>query len=74
MEYGFTPAAVRQMTMNDVSRLVRFHKRNPSLRSVVTAMAVGFGLKLPNPDEPPKKYMTPEEFARMVRITGGRLE
>lgn len=61
--------------MHDVGRLFAHWRRTPPLRMLVAGIATALGMKLPDPiDAQPKKYMTEKEFARMIAITGGRMD
>lgn len=61
--------------MHDVGRLFAHWRRTPPLRMLVAGIATALGMKLPDPiDAQPKKYMNEKEFARMIAITGGRMD
>lgn len=62
------------MTLHDVGLIFTHWKRNPPLRALVMAIAVSLGMKPPDAKEEPKQYMTADEFARLMAMTGGRLE
>lgn len=65
-------AEVRQMTLHDVAIMHAYWKRNPPLRILVTTVAKALGVEFPDLEEKPK-YMTAEEFQRMVQATGGKI-
>jgi hypothetical protein len=60
------------MTLHDVRRLSDYAKKNPPLRVLVYACATALGFK-PEPLSEPSKYLTAEEFRRIVQTTGGRM-
>jgi hypothetical protein len=74
-ECGYTPMEIRAMTLHDVGMLFRYWRKSPPTGALTLAIAVSLGMKPPSekPAEE-KKYMTADEFARMMAITGGRLE
>lgn len=60
------------MTLFDVQRLTNHWRELPPLRILVAACAAALGVKLPEPeDQKQKKYLTAEEFGRMVDATDG---
>jgi hypothetical protein len=67
---GYTPAQIRELTLDDVNRLFSHWGKYPPVRDLV-AVAVGFDIPT---DEPEMQPMTAEEFRRMFEITGGRIE
>lgn len=64
------------MTLHDVRMLFRHWRKSPPTGALVMAIAMALGMKPPGekPESEGKKYMTAGEFARLVAITGGRLE
>lgn len=65
---GYSPEEIRAMTLLDVSRLFNHWKRFPSVRTLVAGF-MGFEPKSPWPDT--SKHLTADEFANLVRQTGG---
>lgn len=64
------------MTLHDVGMLFRHWRKSPPTGALVMAIAVALGMKPPDappPEAKKSKYMTADEFARLVAITGGRL-
>lgn len=67
---GYTPEQVRELTLDDVGRIFRHWARFPPVRDLVAAY-IGFEVK---PDEPEAtKYMTADDFARLMAMTGGKI-
>ena len=62
------------MTLHDVKMIFDDWKTTPPLRMLVAGIAAALGMKLPEANAAPKKYTTAEEFQRIVRMTGGKLE
>lgn len=60
--------------MADVERLNGHWKKHPPLRHLVHAIAAALGIKFSEQDQDKPKPMTLEEFTRMVRSTGGKIE
>jgi hypothetical protein len=60
------------MTLIDVDRLAKHAGKSPTTRMAACAIAARLGIEFKMPQ--PKRYTTPEEFAAMVRATGGRIE
>ena len=58
------------MTLEDVNRLFKYWSKYPPLRDLAAAF-IGFEIPTSQPEE--KKYMTAEEFKRLVDMTGGRI-
>ena len=62
------------MTLPEVRRLFNHWKRQPPLRTVVSAVATALGVKLPDPEPPSqKRHMTADEARMLERVTGGRV-
>lgn len=57
------------MTLHDVNRLMKHWRKFPPLRDLMAAY-VGFE---PQPDTPPQKPMTAEEFRALMAMTGGKM-
>jgi hypothetical protein len=66
---GYTPAQIREMTMADLNRLIKYWGKYPPIRDLVASFV---GFEMPT-DEPAAKHMTAEEFKRMFAITGGKI-
>jgi hypothetical protein len=66
---GYTPSQIRDMTFDDVHRLLKHWLKYPPLRDLVAGF-IGFE---PASDEPEAKAMTAEEFKRLMDVTGGRV-
>lgn len=62
------------MTLHDVKRLIGHWQKYPPLRALVAAVAGSLGVKFPDPNEPKPSYMTAKEAARMLAVTGGRID
>lgn len=60
------------MTMADVKRLFAHWTRYPPLRDLVAA-AIGFEIPTQEAEEP-ARYMTADEFKRMLAFGGGRID
>jgi hypothetical protein len=72
---GYTPAEIGKMTLHDVRRIFDHWKQFPSLRMIVASIAHGIGVKLPMASDISKpKAMSAEEFAMMMRMTGGKID
>lgn len=65
------------MTLHDVGLLTAASEYMPSLRMWVAAIAMAVGIEPPQAPllsasgKPESKYTTGEEFARLVKMTGG---
>jgi hypothetical protein len=77
IDFGYTPAEIRAMTLHDVRLLTAASEYMPSLRMWVAAIAMAIGIEPPDPviaaaesAAPGSKYTTGEEFARLVKMTG----
>lgn len=58
------------MTLDDINRLFKHWQKYPPLRDLVAAFV---GFEIP-PDEPAEsKYLTADDFKRMMAMTGGRI-
>jgi hypothetical protein len=68
---GYTPAQIRKMTLDDVSRLFAFWRKYPPLDVLFGAV---HGFKPPE-DGPPteSKYMTADDARRLMAATGGKI-
>lgn len=61
--------------MHDVGMIFAHWRRQPPLRLLVSGIARGLGMKLPDTASAgQQKPMTEVEFARLMRITGGRMD
>jgi hypothetical protein len=59
------------MTLDDVNRLFSHWAKYPPLRDLVAAF---IGFEIPTPEEEgEKKYMTADDFKRLMAQTGGRI-
>jgi len=72
-ECHFTPTQVREMTLHDVGMIYQGWRTKPPLRALVHAIAIAMGMKPPEDEAKPKRYMTADEARRLMAITGGRL-
>lgn len=72
LDCGYTPAEIREMTLDDVARLNAHMRRFPPLRVLVAAVA-GFKPKPPDKLSSPTPSMTAEEAAAQVALAGGRI-
>jgi hypothetical protein len=61
------------MTLQDVSRLSSYARKHPPLRVLVGWCAQALGVEMPDPNKKPPKYLTAEEFKKLVQMTGGRV-
>jgi len=65
---GYTPAEIREMTLDEANRLFAFWERRPPLRVLVSAFV---GATDTAPAEPPRPTL--EEFAAAARKSGGKI-
>ncbi len=68
---GYTPDQIREMTLPDIGRLMKHWSKYPPLRDLV-AMAIEFEIPTDKPEENPK-YMTADDFKRLMAVTAGRV-
>lgn len=63
------------MTLDDALMFSDHFKRHLPLRVLVMACAAALGVKFPEFEskKPESKYLTAEEFRRIVQTTGGRV-
>lgn len=59
------------MTLPEVRRYFDHWKRYPPLRWFVAQCAGALGVKIPDPNEPPPKYMQAHELKAFVEATRG---
>lgn len=60
------------MTFDDVYRLLKYWSSYPPLRDLVAAF-VGFEIPSSAPEAAPEKYMTADDFRRLMAMTGGKI-
>jgi hypothetical protein len=64
------------MTLHDAAMIFAYWKRHPPPGALLMGIAVALGMKPPDDGATAKqenKYMTAEEFARLIAVTGGKL-
>lgn len=61
------------MTLHDVKMMHSYWRRNPPLRVLVAVVARVLGVEFPDADAKPNKYMTADDLALMMRVTGGKI-
>jgi hypothetical protein len=71
---GCSVEDIGKMTLHDVRRLSTYAKKHPPIRVLVSYCAAALGVTLPEAEDQKKsKYLTAEEFRRIVQTTGGRV-
>jgi hypothetical protein len=63
------------MTLYDAGMIFAYWRRHPPAGMLLQAIAIALGMKPPDEQASPaqNKYLTAEEFARLIAVTGGKL-